>query len=97
MKVSKWACNFCDRTEDDVANIVVGPSDVAICDECVVTCSEIIADANKPAGATVTVTINNVGWPVELHADAGLIPRSTSEAELRADADRVAAFGRLAR
>ncbi|MBU9618099.1 hypothetical protein KTE47_10845 [Burkholderia multivorans] len=29
--------------------------------------------------------------------DAGLIPRSTLEAELRAEEDRVGAFGRLAR
>ncbi|WP_244140921.1 ClpX C4-type zinc finger protein [Burkholderia vietnamiensis] len=48
INVSKWVCNFCNRTEDEVAHIVVTQSEVAICDECVATCAEIIAEAKKP-------------------------------------------------
>ncbi|MBR8188264.1 ClpX C4-type zinc finger protein [Burkholderia vietnamiensis] len=82
----KWTCDFCNRTEDEVADIVVTPSEVAICDECVATCTEIIAEAKKPPDVKVRVTISNAGQPVAESAreDAGLIPRSTIEAELRA-------------
>lgn len=81
----KWICDFCNRTEDEVADIVVTPSEVAICDECVATCTEIIAEAKKPPDVKVRVTISNAGQPVAESAreDAGLIPRSTIEAELR--------------
>ncbi|AYQ38312.1 MULTISPECIES: ClpX C4-type zinc finger protein [Burkholderia cepacia complex] len=62
--LSKWACDFCNRTEDEAAHIVTTPSEVAICDECVATCTEIIVEAKKPSGVKVTVSINNVGRPV---------------------------------
>ncbi|WP_244097681.1 hypothetical protein [Burkholderia anthina] len=58
--------------------------------------NEAVAGANTPVGLDIKMTINNVGQPVELHADAGLIPRSVVEAELDAEADRIRAFGRLA-
>ncbi|MBU9340685.1 ClpX C4-type zinc finger protein [Burkholderia multivorans] len=45
----KWTCDFCNRTEDEVAHIVVTPSEVAICDECVATCTELIAEAKEEA------------------------------------------------
>ncbi|MDN7413567.1 ClpX C4-type zinc finger protein [Burkholderia vietnamiensis] len=84
--VSKWACNFCGRTEDEVADLIVATFKLAICDECVATCTEIIAEAKKPPDVKVRVTISNAGQPVAESAreDAGLIPRSTIEAELRA-------------
>ncbi|HIC7208577.1 ClpX C4-type zinc finger protein [Burkholderia vietnamiensis] len=47
--LSKWVCNFCNQTEDDVAHIVTGPSNVAICDECVAICAEVIAKAHNPS------------------------------------------------
>ncbi|RQZ78822.1 hypothetical protein DF056_20735 [Burkholderia cepacia] len=45
--LSKWACDFCNRTEDEAAHIVTTPSEVAICDECVATCTEIIGYSEK--------------------------------------------------
>lgn len=78
----KWTCDFCNRTEDEVAHIVVTPSEVAICDECVATCNELIAEASRPSDVKVKVTINNVGRPVAASADA--------------EDERVRAFGRLA-
>ncbi|HDR8973785.1 ClpX C4-type zinc finger protein [Burkholderia vietnamiensis] len=79
--VSKWVCNFCNRTEDEVANIVVTPSEVAICDVCVATCAEIIAEASRPSD--VKVTINNTGQ---------VVTESVED-----EAARISAFGRLAR
>ncbi|WP_081056187.1 ClpX C4-type zinc finger protein [Burkholderia vietnamiensis] len=74
----KWTCDFCNRTEDEVADIVVTPSEVAICDECVATCAEIIAEASRPSDVKVKVTINNVGQPIAAPAkeDADPIPSS---------------------
>ncbi|MDN7609883.1 ClpX C4-type zinc finger protein [Burkholderia multivorans] len=51
----KWTCDFCNRTEDEVAHIVVTPSEVAICDECVATCNELIAEASRPSDVKVKV------------------------------------------
>ncbi|WP_111996834.1 ClpX C4-type zinc finger protein [Burkholderia cepacia] len=48
----KWICDFCNRTEDEVAHVVVTQSEVAICSECVVLCTEIIAASKKPTGAS---------------------------------------------
>ncbi|MBU9147517.1 ClpX C4-type zinc finger protein, partial [Burkholderia multivorans] len=48
--VSKWACNFCGRTEDEVADLIVATFKLAICDECVATCTEIIAEARRSPG-----------------------------------------------
>lgn len=45
----KWKCDFCDQTEDEIAEIVHAPSDIAICSECVAACAEIIAAATKPS------------------------------------------------
>ncbi|MCA8339835.1 ClpX C4-type zinc finger protein [Burkholderia multivorans] len=80
----KWTCDFCNRTEDEVAHIVVTPSEVAICDECVATCAELVAEAKKPSDVKVKVTINNVGQPVAAPV-------------VETDENRAAAFGRLAR
>ncbi len=83
INVSKWVCNFCNRTEDELSNIVVGPSDVAICDECVTTCAEIIGSASRPSDVKVKVTISNTGK---------LVTESAED-----EAARIAAFARLAR
>ncbi|WP_431207489.1 ClpX C4-type zinc finger protein [Burkholderia cepacia] len=82
INVSKWVCNFCNRTEDEVAHIVVTPSEVAICDECVATCNEIIAEASRPSDVKIKVTISNTGQLVTEPAEA--------------HSDRVRAFARLA-
>ncbi|MFQ5409945.1 MAG: ATP-dependent Clp protease ATP-binding subunit ClpX [Anaerolineales bacterium] len=40
-------CSFCHRWENDVRCIVSGPYEVAICDECVESCREIIAEETQ--------------------------------------------------
>jgi hypothetical protein len=36
-------CAFCGKRQDEVRNLVQGPGDVTICDECVGLCAEIVA------------------------------------------------------
>jgi len=40
-------CSFCDKGEEQVRRIIAGPGEVAICEECVVLCTEIITDKIK--------------------------------------------------
>jgi ATP-dependent Clp protease ATP-binding subunit ClpX len=43
-------CSFCGKPGDKVASIVCGPTpDIAICDECVEVCTEIIAEQTSSA------------------------------------------------
>ena len=37
-------CSFCGKSHNEVAKVVAGPNDVAICDECVDVCRDIIGD-----------------------------------------------------
>lgn len=40
-------CSFCGKSETEVKVLVAGP-DVAICDECVSVCQELVDSALKP-------------------------------------------------
>ena len=46
-------CSFCHRSQDDVQRLIAGPDGVAICDECVRLCQEVLQEegvgAPKPA------------------------------------------------
>jgi len=41
--ITKLACDFCEKSQDDVEQIVAGPRSVAICNECVELCNGVIA------------------------------------------------------
>jgi ATP-dependent Clp protease ATP-binding subunit ClpX len=42
-------CSFCGKPRDKVAAVVCGPTtDIAICNECVELCGEIIAEQSDP-------------------------------------------------
>jgi ATP-dependent Clp protease ATP-binding subunit ClpX len=41
----KLHCSFCDKSHDDVFQLIAGPRNVFICDECVDLCSDIIDEA----------------------------------------------------
>lgn len=46
-------CSFCDKSQDDVEQIVAGPNSVYICNECVTLCNDIMAPGSarsRPAG-----------------------------------------------
>ncbi|WP_349252988.1 hypothetical protein [Burkholderia cenocepacia] len=100
-QVEIMTATLCDVVADkklpaDEAHALVGELIGAMIKQ-VTRLNEAVEGANTPVGLDIKMTINNIGQPVELHADAGLIPRSVVEAELDAQAARIAAFGRLAR
>jgi ClpX C4-type zinc finger protein len=39
-------CSFCNKVQDDVQELIAGPN-VFICNECVRTCNEVLADAKR--------------------------------------------------
>jgi hypothetical protein len=42
-------CSFCGKPRAQVESIVAGPTpDVAICNECIARCAEIIAEHRRP-------------------------------------------------
>jgi len=43
-------CSFCGKAQDQVKRLIVGPNGVAMCDECVSLCNEIIAEEAPPGG-----------------------------------------------
>lgn len=51
-KVTKLACDFCGKDQDEVEKLIAGPRHVAICNECVTLCVEIIdEEKTEPADA----------------------------------------------
>lgn len=42
--VKRYFCDFCDKSQDDVEQIIAGPKDIHICNECVELCVEIIQE-----------------------------------------------------
>lgn len=36
-------CDFCAKSQHEVKNIVQGPRDIAICDECIALCVDVIS------------------------------------------------------
>ncbi len=44
---SELMCTFCGKRQSGVAKIITGPV-ANICDECVGTCSRLIAEQNEP-------------------------------------------------
>ena len=42
-------CSFCKRAEEDVARLISAPSGVAICDECITTCWEMLKEDDPRA------------------------------------------------
>lgn len=47
--VTKLACDFCEKSQDDVAQLIAGPRNVCICNECVGVSNEIIAEQKAKA------------------------------------------------
>ncbi len=63
------ACSFCGRNEHQVMFLIPSPSGVYICDECVETCSELIAESLAESGAaesTEELTFANLPKPIEI-------------------------------
>lgn len=42
--VTKLACDFCRKTQDEVKKLIAGQNHAAICNECVDLCIEILCE-----------------------------------------------------
>lgn len=38
----KQYCSFCGKSEDEVLKLIEGPNGIAICDECIEECNDIL-------------------------------------------------------
>ena len=47
--VTDLRCSFCNKPHGEVRKLIAGPEDVAICDECLEVCNDIVADTPGPA------------------------------------------------
>jgi ATP-dependent Clp protease ATP-binding subunit ClpX len=45
----RLSCSFCGKRSEEVKVLVAGPQDVFICNECVMTCVEILIDETLPS------------------------------------------------
>ena len=45
--VTDLRCSFCYKSQADVQRLVAGPKGVAICNECVEVCNDIVADVSN--------------------------------------------------
>jgi ATP-dependent protease Clp ATPase subunit len=41
-------CSFCGKSQHEVSKLIAGPKDVFICDECTLSCMDIVQVTNKP-------------------------------------------------
>ena len=60
-------CSFCDKTQDQVRKLIVGPKGVYICDACVDICLEIIEEEMDEYAPAPDMDINLLK-PEELKA-----------------------------
>ena len=44
-------CTFCSKSRGEVRNLIAGPGEICICDECVEICNQILKVEKKPSGA----------------------------------------------
>lgn len=51
MRKTRYACDFCEKTQDEVRHIILGPREVAICDECVNACVDFLAKKEAASSA----------------------------------------------
>ena len=58
-------CSFCDKTQDDVAKLIAGPS-VYICDECVDLSYEILMYDNASPRWRIRLALH--AWKISLRA-----------------------------
>jgi ATP-dependent Clp protease ATP-binding subunit ClpX len=43
----EYVCSFCGKPAADVGQLIAGPGDVCICDECVDLCNEVISELRR--------------------------------------------------
>lgn len=81
--VKQTACSFCGKGKGDVAKLIHGPT-VAICDECVELCNDIVMDETSASDAAE----REVLW--ELPPVSQLVLRDGSQLLIRHSVTRAA-------
>ena len=46
-KKRKPRCSFCGKSQDEVAKLIAGPSNVFICSDCIQLCNVMLRDENN--------------------------------------------------
>jgi hypothetical protein len=72
--MAEYRCSFCGKRQDQVKKLIAGPKGVAICDECVTLCKEIVDEEfsgmprSEPAPRRKSWVDRRGGWPfLSLH------------------------------
>ncbi len=60
-------CSFCNRPQYEVGQLIAGPGNVYICDECVVICQEIIDQERKPVKPVKPLQGKRIPPPMEIY------------------------------
>lgn len=66
-KNTEMECSFCGKRASEVKKMVAGP-DVYICDECIMTCADIIRDDDFQYGMNGDIKLNSLPKPKEIKA-----------------------------
>ncbi len=61
-------CSFCGRNENQVNNLVMSPTGLFICEYCVDTCAEIIAETEAAMAQPEVFTLDNLPRPTQIKA-----------------------------
>lgn len=48
-KDKAYVCSFCGKSHTEVSNLIAGPNDVCICDDCVGICVNILSQSKSKA------------------------------------------------
>ena len=67
-------CTFCSKSRGEVRNLISGPGEICICDECVEICNQILKVEKKPtktpkSGGQRPFPVKRIPTPVELKAE----------------------------
>ena len=72
-------CTFCSKSRGEVRNLIAGPGEICICDECVEICNQILKVEKKPSGAKLKSShrpypLKRLPVPSEMRGQS-LVPR----------------------
>ena len=55
-KIKEKECSFCGKPQNEVRRLIASPSGVYICDECISTCGDIIAEQEESTEVKIQKT-----------------------------------------
>ena len=72
MRLTRHACNFCGKTQDEVEDIILGPGELAICGECVRVCAALLNGTAGPRVLPSSGIAESAGFMSQEQVDAML-------------------------